>query len=645
MRTCTVLLALVGTLAISLGISESSASALEAHNWDIIKKLDPAAYAPTAGSKLKPVYIVGCRNGLHSGMVVLTDGAPLKGIKALPGDLKGAGTISAKNIDVFYMIRDGASPRRSKSKPFDSLEEVPPEECKVMNKGGQVTQPLWIRVSIPKDAKPGDYTGSVKVSAGGKSVSVPIKLKVFDYELPPVIKFHGHMDVVQSPESVAMAYGLEPWSDSHFKLLDRSFKILGEMGSKTLYISAIRRTHFGNEHAMVRWTKDEKGKLNPDFTVVEKYLDAAVKHMGKVPGVIFYCWEPIESMGHASGAGSAKRTTDKPIMYTLWDKKKNKLKKRKGPAWGTPESKEFWKKFTDGVQPMLKKHGMEKSLLFGLIGDSRPTQTAMDDICNGLPKEKANWAVHSHHDCPEWKGYNVGMRIALWGIHLNICNPTKGHGFGWKSKRWLMYYPREFKMSSSIAEQRLKLEMWMNAFSVFELKHKRARRFACGLGRIGGDFWKVVKDGRGRITGTLAGYYPESYWGQLNLNYCISSIMGKGKTGPVRTMRSEAFREGTQDVEVRVFVEKAIEIPEHRAKVGDAFAKKARELLDARIRMCNAWGGTREDHKSGKIAKVDLDWQQSNEKLYALATEAAKKLGTHFIAGRGPDPKPTPKKR
>ena len=405
MRVSKVLLALLGVAAISAGVTGGAAAGLEASNWPIVRKLDPGLFTPDMDSKLKPLYMVGCRNGLYSAMVVLTAGAPIEGISAVPGDLTGAGTIAAENVQVFYMRADGRPTRRGGKPPFDSLEEVPPGQCKVMNKGGQVTQPIWIRVSVPKDAKPGDYTGNVKVTTAAKGVNVPLKLKVYDYELPPVIRFHGRLDVVQSPESVAMAYGVELWSDAHFKLLDRSFRILGEMGSKTLYITAVRRTHFGNEHAMVRWTRDQKGELNPDFTIVEKYLDAAVKHMGKVPGVIFYCWEPIESMGHAGGTGSAGRTTDKPIMYTLWDRKRNKLKKRKGPAWGTPASRKFWKKFTDGVVPMLKKHGMEKSLLFGLIGDSRPTKTAMDDICNGIPREMANWAVHSHHDCPTWKTY------------------------------------------------------------------------------------------------------------------------------------------------------------------------------------------------------------------------------------------------
>ena len=31
----------------------------------------------------------------------------------------------------------------------------------------------------------------------------------------------------------------------------------------------------------------------------------------------------------------------------------------------------------------------------------------------------------------------------------------------------------------------------------------------------------------------MAGRYPEAYWGQLNLNYCVSYIMGRGKNHPV----------------------------------------------------------------------------------------------------------------
>ena len=130
---------------------------------------------------------------------------------------------------------------------------------------------------------------------------------------------------------------------------------------------------------------------------------------------------------------------------------------------------------------------------------------------------------------------------------------------------------------------------------------------------------------------TLAGRYPESYWGQLNLNYCIPHILGKGKTGPLATVRSEAFREGIQEVEARVFIEKAIVIKANRARVGEALARRCRAFLDERIRMVNVAGGPRKDQVSrgGKFGagRLPPDWKQRNAALFELAAEVAKKMG------------------
>jgi hypothetical protein len=223
------------------------------------------------------------------------------------------------------------------------------------------------------------------------------------------------------------------------------------------------------------------------------------------------------------------------------------------------------------------------------------------------------------------------MCVALWGIHLNIVDPKPGlaYGYGWLNPEWLAYYPREFSLGSLLVENRYKLEMWMGAFSLFEVKHKKKSRTACGLGRIGGDFWKVINDSKGNPRATLAGQYPESYWGQLNLNYCLPHIMGKGARGPVPTVRSEAFREGTQDVEVRVYLEKAIVLDENREKVGEELAKRVRDFLDDRIRLVNRSGGARKDMTKTKeftAAKVAENWQKSSEGLLRLAVEVSKKL-------------------
>jgi hypothetical protein len=428
------------------------------------------------------------------------------------------------------------------------------------------------------------------------------------------------MDITESPESVALAYGVELWSDEHLKLLDRVFALLKPLANKTIYVTAVRRTHWGNEHAMVRWFRDEEGELQPNLDIVEKYLDVAAKHLGKVPGVILYCWEPISSMGHAGGSGGARRTHDKPILYTLWDPKTGKLKKRTGPAWGTPEAKKFWAKFNKGIIPVLRKRGLENSMLYGLIGDARPTKQAMNDICTGAPKEKAKWAVHSHYYCTGWQGYDLGMAIALWGIGSVPVDPAEGYGYGWQNPFWLSYYPREMSMLTTLVAHRIKLEAWMGARTRSMDAYPKAKGTR-GLGRLGADFWIVLKDVRGRLRHSLAGRYPESYWGQLNLNYGIPHLLGKGKNGPVPTVRSEAFRENIQEVEARVFIEKALTDEARKAKLGDDLATRCRSALDKRIRMCLHAGG------EGLPWFVSSGWNQRTEELFRLAAEVAKKLG------------------
>jgi hypothetical protein len=599
---------------------------LVVRNHSMLDRIHPAKYrAP--GGLLRPVELVGVKNGAFAAQLVVCAPTAIRGLVVSASRLTGPAALASGAVEVRYALPDGAARGRgSQSGAFDSLDAAAPAEV-TAGKGGAV-QPVWITVRVPADARPGQYTGSLTVAARDCTpVEVPLRLRVIDWALPDANDFTPRLDIVQSPESVAMAYDVGLWSDEHLALLDKTFALLKPLAAKTVYISAIRRTHFGNEHAMVRWVRDADGELQPNFDHVEAYLDVAVRHLGKVPGVILYCWEPVSSMGHAGGTGGAGRTHDKPILYTLWDRKRDRLKKRKGPAWGTPEAKAFWGRFNKGITAVLRKRGLEGSMLYGLIGDARPTKQAMDDITTGV--KDAKWAVHSHHDCKNWMGYDIGMCVALWGIHLNVVDPKNGRGYGWRSGWWLAYYPREFSLTSSLVEQRYKLEMWMGAFSQHEMRRFGKSRTACGLGRIGGDFWIVLKDSRGRRRYSLPGRYPESYWGQLNLNYCIPHILGRGERGPLPTVRSEAFREGIQEVEARVFIERALLDKARRARLGDDLAGRCRTFLDERIRMVNRAGKPRKDQVSRLphgVGRLDPDWRKKGEMLFEFAAEVAKRL-------------------
>ncbi len=572
---------------------------------------------------VRPVRMAGTRNGTFAGMLGVGDEKPIRGLKVATSDLKGPGVIPASAVQVRYVLADGRPAGRGAPPGFDSLEDEPLEKYPVHSAHGGSLAPLWIRVRVPANAAPGAYQGSITVSAEGvKPQQVPLIVQIESWTLPPVQKFHTMMDYVQSPESVAATYKVPMWSDEHFKQLDRTFSLLAEIGCKTLYITAIRRTHWGNEHAMIRWTMDDDGNVEPDFSIAERYLATAVKRLGKIPGIILNSWEPAESAGHALGA--ARQIMDKRILITVLDPETGRLSPQVGPAWGTPEAKEFWKQCNEGFMALLKKRGLEDSLMFGLIGDARPTKQAMNDATTGV--KNAKWAVHSHFRVEKWQGYTSGMSTALWGIRLHTVWPPR-YGFGWASSWWLALYARQMYMSTAPVIYRTMIERWVGA------RRSGGPRLVfgdgcMGLGRIGADFWRM-RDSRGNLRGTLAGRYPESSWGQLRLDNSITAILAKGKHGAIPSVRSEQFRENLQEIEARVYLEKVWLDPASDEIIGAEKVARIRSLLDDRIRIAN---------NPSETWFVGSGWAERNRQLFALAGEAAAKYGDR-------EPKPNLKDR
>jgi hypothetical protein len=566
-------------------------------------------------AELRPVRIVGVRGGTFAGQLVAGSEEPIAGLKASVSDLRGPGTIPASAVKLSYALPDGIAARARQAKVawFDSLVETPPATVPVAN--GAAVQPIWISVAVPADARPGLYEGEVSVSArGAAAVRTGLELRVIDWTLPEPRDFRAHLDVAQSPTSLALAYKVPMWSEEHWRLVERSFELLGRMAVKTIYLHAVRETHFGNEHAMVRWKKGAGGKLEPDLSIVERYLDTAVRHLGRAPGVILYLWEPPDSMGHA-GSGP-KGGHDREILVSVGGGASPE--KATGPKPGTPACRAFWKRLCDAVTAALAERGMERSLMFGLIGDHRPTKTFMDDLAAAAPDVK--WAVHSHMYCDRWMDHEVGYCSALWGIKHVIKDPDEDRTLGWNGTFWLNLYPRNIMgMQSPLPKYRTIVEGWLGASPASRehwLKNKKSPGVK-GVGRWGAEFWPVLEGASGRSS-TIAGRYPATYWGQLNLNYCIPAILGRGPRGAVPTLRSESVRENLQEIEAWAFVEETLAAK----KVNGDLAARCRRVLDERIRA-----SLLTTQPFGDEWYWGSGWQERNARLYSLAAEVAGKLG------------------
>jgi hypothetical protein len=126
----------------------------------VIQKVALADY-PEPFAPLRPMHLIGVRNGIFAGQVVVADEKPITGLKVQPSELSGPGTIPVSAVQVRYGVPDG------RGSVFDSLEDVAPAEVPVEEENGGSIQPIWLTVAVPADAKPGDYAGTVAISAAG----------------------------------------------------------------------------------------------------------------------------------------------------------------------------------------------------------------------------------------------------------------------------------------------------------------------------------------------------------------------------------------------------------------------------------------------------------------------------------------------
>ncbi len=177
--------------------------------------------------------------------------------------------------------------------------------------------PIWLTVRVPADAPPGVYEGRLAISCEDeKPVEIPVRLEVPGWMLPEPDRYQTWTEMVQSPDTLQVEYGVPAWSDKHFELIARSFRLMREVGSGVLYLPLICGTNYGNEESIVRWVKKGEKEYDFDFTAMDKYLDVAEKNLGKPKLVCFIVWDifllPSKELS-VGGAHSDMPAESKPL--------------------------------------------------------------------------------------------------------------------------------------------------------------------------------------------------------------------------------------------------------------------------------------------------------------------------------------------
>jgi len=605
---------------------------------------------------VRPVAIKGVRNGWFSGKLAVGSTGLIEGLRVTVTDLKqGDSTIPASAVRIRYGASwpggpgDGSYTTPYWSYQTDALLESPPEA----NAPGRfgVTVPIWLTLRVPTDAKTGTYVGQLTVSAKGEqTIEVPVTLEVADWTLPDQDDWRTWIELIQSPDTLALEYNVPLWSDRHWELIAQSMRYIGEMGARTVYVPLICHTNFGNDESMVRWIRKDANQYEWDFSIMDKYLDLAQKHMGKLKIVCFGAWEvylnaPKEAAtvteadkkdpymySHKAAVATRWELREKGPAVTVLDRATRKTEMIRLPRYEDPSAKAIWKPLFDELHKRMAKRGLEGSMMLGMLSDIWPTKQEVDvlaEVSGNLP-----WVNHTHGGSHSGqKVYNspIGYVAFVWNNVLPK-EPDKGRTYGWKRPDLTTEYLRF---------NALNIQSLSGILHAAELNITGQQR---GLGRVGADFWPAIKDKKGARRGYAVDRYPQSFWHSLNLS---SHMLVPGPRGPVALARYEVLREGLQECEARIAIERVLTDDALKAKLPPDLARRAQEVLDQRLRYlwragsplrltgqaylyatCPITSGEaygRAD--AGHYWFLSSGWQDRTQAFYALAGEVERRAG------------------
>jgi hypothetical protein len=182
----------------------------------------------------KEVHLQGCRAEYVSFQLCIESlgEAPLNGVKVTPKEFKGPGdaTIGGKDVELsklWYALNRDQVWQPAYCLPMEAGAAFAIPDPKEMRKVSveakhrkqkemvdqefvkQENQSILVDLYIPKDAKPGDYAGTIAVEAEGvDALSIPVQLKVYDLLMPDKLCFWPELNAYNNPKNQIEYYKL-----------------------------------------------------------------------------------------------------------------------------------------------------------------------------------------------------------------------------------------------------------------------------------------------------------------------------------------------------------------------------------------------------------------------------------------------------
>ncbi len=582
-----------------------------------LKVIDPLVPLRTlqdleSARDLESLFISVPRNGYGSAVMILSkmgnsrppriDMTELKcGDASLPAEVLTIRYAALPDRDEFLSFKAlGLGSDKSVLDPYyDVLLDSPPAKAELL--------PVWLTVRIPADAKPGDYT--CKLTAGTHAVKLTVS--VSSWVCPDPDEWAAHVGVLMSPETLALHYNVELWSEPHWKLVEKEMKFAGGLGNDDLWVSVMPFNHLGQQNPWITF-KTVDGSIVPDLRLLERYLKLYLKNVGQPDFLLLDVW-------NSNRYGRSRRGIRKS-MDLIVDGRPRSL-----PLPGMKGADEVWPALMDQVRKLVVDMELPESVItLGCADDVRPGSDVNEYFKKHAPYAK--WAVwtHGRGDPPAWRGVLKlnGLEVAHYE-HL-FCPSSGGTEKNGITGGWDLLFP-EYGTARNLLPTYIRPMQYRQLPEGMCVNIKRASlkmsRSSAGFTRLCMDFWRVKVPGdQGSRTAPLLLAYENEPWSIFYRNNTLS-IIEPGPDGPVGTVRYEMLREGLQECEARIAIEKALVAGRLKGKA----AERARKLLAVRLKYRENHGlfdgGHTGDVLGGKdhLWSIVPDWQKSAKDLFDIA--------------------------